>query len=174
MSRIITPGGRSALPRAPYEIQEEVEKYARESGRTAKIHYVPMVGWMVRFSLRSNDKRMRLWQEGRAPEPPTEDVIFHAPDPDNRGETIALDIRQMGASGVRQFLEKGNMWSGRGASSSPVEAHRKAKERNEEERRKAKETARENTKDFLRDQRRSRLKVPFHRVGIDLQSENQD
>lgn len=173
MSRIITMGGRSELPTAPYEIQEEVEKYARESGRTAKLHYIPNVGWMARFSLRPNDKRMVLWQEGRAPEPPTEDVFFHRPHPEKRGEFIPMDIRQMGASGVRRFLERGNMWSGRGVHNSPVEARRKARDRNEADRQKLRREAKEEARDMVKDTRRSRLKIPYHTVGIDLQSDNE-
>ncbi|KKK55945.1 hypothetical protein LCGC14_3069470 [marine sediment metagenome] len=64
--------GRSEAPRAPVEIQEEVELYARESGRHARLIFVPMqLGgraddgtWVVRFTLRSSDKRMEPYHQG--------------------------------------------------------------------------------------------------------------
>lgn len=164
--------GRNGLPLPPPEIAEEVERYARDHGRSAKLHFVPYGGWFVEFSLRPNDPQMQLYQEGKVPEPPTERVWFHVDNPRAgkrmlRGGTeppyLALDIYQMGASGVREFLERGNTWSGRGLYGSHAEALRKAQERNDTMRRKTKERAKEAARFEQREKRRWRFRIPFLR-----------
>lgn len=105
--------------------------------------YVPHVGWMARFSLKPNDPAMKAWKEGRAPEPPTEDVFFIEPDPKDPKRMVQMDINQMGASGVRTFLERGNTWSGRGEYTSIEESRHRAREATEKRKRDAKEEARE-------------------------------
>lgn len=162
--------GRGELPKAPWEIQEEVELFARKSGRTGKVHFIPNVGWMARFSLRPNDKRMRLYQEGRAERPPTEDVYFRVRDA-KTGQAVPLDILEMGASGVREFLEKGDTWSGRGQFSSLKEEQKTKKLEAEELTRKNKEDARDQARQMVKDQRRTRFKIPFIGVGIDLKKD---
>lgn len=188
---------RGGLPKAPHELQDEVELYARESGRTATLHFFMGCGWFVRFSLRCNDKRMLAFQQGMAAEPPTEDVFFHVPNPKEhdglslselkamdipvlwsvvgfdkhkrcRMPFIPLDIQQMGPSGIRQFLEKGNMWSGRGEFDSLTEQLRKAREKNKAVREKRKEDARQEARKFARDQRGRRFKVPTVPVLMDF------
>ena len=66
---------RTGRPALPHEIQDEVELYARESGRTATLYFAPTqfaggrclsASWIARFSLRCDDKRMLLWKEGKA------------------------------------------------------------------------------------------------------------
>lgn len=172
------------LPQAPPDIQDAVELFARKSGRTARLHFVPFGGWFARFELRCNDPRMKLYQEGRAEAPPTEDVWFQKPNP-RAGEVIPgthgrreapyiqMDILQMGASGVTEFLERGDTWSGRGEHSSIEEAVRVASDKNKEQRAKNKADARERGRDIARDTRRTRLKIPFLGVGIDLRKGKQ-
>lgn len=177
--------GRNGLPEAPPDIREEVELWARERGRTAKIHFVPYGGWFVRLELRPNDPRMRAFQEGRAPEPPTEDVFLHVfrqdydpkrhpaipaliPKPGSAQQTVPLDIYQLGRSGVREFLEKGDTWSGRGLYSSHEDRMRKVGEANRESARKLREHYRDQAGRRARDTRRQRLKIPFIRMGVDI------
>ena len=169
---IVQPGLRRQreLPRPPWEIAEEVELYARESGRHAKLHFAPGGGWVARFTLRPSDKRMRIYQELRTGKPPTEDVWFHRPKPGGRvGDFIPLDILEMGASGVRQFLERGNMW-GRGEYRSLEEQLRQVTEENEEGRLKNRAKAKEANRYMQRDKRRWRFKIPFLPVGINLKA----
>ncbi len=176
--------GRGEAPRAPVEIQDEVELYARESGRHAKLISVPTVfaggravsrTWCVRFTLRSDDKRMLEYQEGRAAKPPTEDVWLHERNPKedepNEPKYLPFDIIQMGAGGVRVFLESGNMWSGRGEFASLEEQLRHVQDTNEEARVKFRADQKEENRLEQRDKRRSRLKIPFLGVGIDLKGE---
>jgi hypothetical protein len=163
----------AALPHPPPDIAEEVELYARESGRTAKLHFVPGGGWLCRFSLRCNDPRMKLYQEGKASEPPSEDVWFHVPNPkafdgQGAGAYIPLDIVQMGRSGVREFLERGNTWSGRGIHSSTLDALQSSEQLEQDRKDKLYRSKREGARERARDLRRLILKIPFHRVGIDL------
>lgn len=157
----------AALPRPPGDIAEEVELFARESGRTGTLHYIPGNGWFVRFSLRSNDERLQLYQQGQTGAPPTEDVWFHKPKPGGRpGEFLMLDIEQMGRSGVRTFLERGNTWSGRGEFNSVEEAARKAMAANRAERERIRAEAKENNRYRQRERRRSLFKIPFLRGGL--------
>lgn len=187
---------RWELPRAPWDLREAVELYARESGRTASLHFMPGGGWFARFSLRSNDKRMLLWQQGMAAEPPTEDVWFHVPNPrEHEGISLSdlkqtkvpicwpvislkndrchmafipLDIVQMGTGGVKDFLERGNTWSGRGEFDSIEGQLRAVREANQKGKERFRATQKEESRHEQRDKRRWRLKIPFLRVGIDL------
>ena len=153
--------------------------YARESGRHATLHYVPtmirkgqMTGcWIVRFTLKSDDPRMRLYQKGEMAEPPTEDVWLHkrVGGAEKWGEEYEpLNIVELGPSGVRTFLEKGNLWSGRGDYDGLVDQLAKVNEMNETARQKNYDDARFNAKKRAMDKRRSRLKIPFLGVGTDL------
>ena len=180
--------GRGEAPRAPVEIQEEVELYARESGRHAKIIFVPTSfangciasgTWLVRFTLRPNDKRLQAYQEGQAEKPATEDVWLHESNPDEgkpisgrpgqkEGRYRPLDIVQMGTWGVRQFLESGNTWSGRGEFNSFEEQLRDVQDTNEEARVKFRADTKEENRLAQREKRRTRLKIPFLGVGVDL------
>ena len=167
------------LPTPPVEVADEVELWAREFGRHGKLCFVPtaLAGrtvaagtWMVRLSLRENDKRMQLYKQGLAPEPPTEDVWLHEPDPKSPTGYRPYNLMDLGAGGVRQFLEKGNMWSGRGQTGTKtLEAlAREAIDKNQKAGGVAKAAAREECKLKLRDERRWKLKIPFLPVGISI------
>jgi hypothetical protein len=177
MARILTLGRQCELPTPPAEIADEVELYARESGRTGRLEFVPIAFrngriadgiWRARFSLRPSDKRLSLYQEGRTGEVPTEDVWFRVKG--MNGEMHALDITQLGASGVRNFLEKGNAWSGRGEFSSLEDQLRRVRAHNEATQDKVRTDARTEAQYEARDTRRSRLKIPVVPVGIDVGS----
>lgn len=149
--------------------------WARESGRHGKLQFVPtffagdqaIAGtWMVRLSLRENDKRMLLYQQGMAPEPPTEDVWIHVPDESRKSGYRALDIVQLGTTGIRSFLDRGNMWSGRGEFTSLEEQVRKAREANRAMLEKNRADQKEESRHEQRDKRRWRFKIPFLPVGV--------
>lgn len=159
--------GRSDVPRAPWEVREEVELYAREHGRTGTVELVAVPGgfacWVVKLSLRPNDERMRAYQEGRSGEPVPEMVWLMDHDTGK-----ALDIQQMGAAGVRRFLDRGNTWSGRGEFASVSDAVRTARERDEAATARAREQAKEENRYERREKRRQYLQIPAIPVGIDL------
>ena len=170
---------RNAWPTAPYAIQEEVELWARESGRHAKMHFSPPGTWFVRISLKSTDSRMELYQMGLAAQPPGEDVFFHTPNPHEgqvingvrQGPYIPISLEHLGTSGVRNFLERGNTWSGRGEYLSMVDQIRQVNESNEEVRLKSRADQKEASRYEQRDKRRWRFKIPFLPVGIDLRGD---
>lgn len=159
---------------APPELQEEVELFARKSNRTARLHFVPYGGWFARFELRSNDPVLRLYQEGKVGEPPTEDVFFHVkreqfnrklhpcipghePKPHNPRDFrafIPLDILQLGRDGVRNFLEAGDTWSGRGVFNSQLDALKAAEAANLAQSQRGYRTARGSALDRGKDQLR--------------------
>ena len=165
------------LPSPPVGVADEVELWARESGRHGTLQFVPTLlagqravegTWMVRLSLRENDKRMQLYKQGLAPEPPTEDVWLHEPDPESPTGYRPYNLEDLGAGGVRQFLDKGNLWSGRGQFGSKTieQLARDAIEKNRNAGQVAKSAAREECLLKLRDDRRWRLKIPFLPVGV--------
>ena len=170
--------GRSAGPQVPFDIREEVELWARKSGRHAKVVFAPGVGWMAKLSLRSNDKSLAMVQS-QDREEDVEIVFFHFPNP-NVGQVVngvrqgaykPLDIEQMGPSGVREFLEKGDTWSGRGEFGSLREAVQHASDQNKAAEVRIRQEAKDSARDITADQRRSRLKIPFLGVGVDIRGE---
>lgn len=177
-----------------------MELYARRHGRQGTLHFFLGGGWFATLSLRVNDKRMKLYQEGRAEEPPVEKVWFHIDNPGgtDRGVTLAelraldepllwaciamdngrcrqrflpLDITQMGAEGVKRFLERGNMWSGRGEYDSLEEQLQDSRERSKAATEKHRQDQKEANRHEQREKRRQRFKIPFLPVGIDLKGE---
>ena len=171
---------RHAMPDVPVEIADDVELWARQYGRHATLKFLPLLiqdgrvvrgAWVVRLTLRSTDKRMQLYQLGVVAEPPTEDVWLVTPNP-KEGQPIAgtelrepavlgLNITQMGAGGVRQFLEKGDTWSGRGQYRSLEEQVRQVRAANAATREKFRADLKEESRLEQRDKRRWRLKIPF-------------
>lgn len=168
---------RGGFPTPPVEIADEVELYARAWGRHATLHFVPTLffnhrilrgTWVVKMTLRPDDKRMKLWQEQKVNEPLTEDVWLHEPNPDV-GKIIPhsgnlrepayrpLNITEMGAGGVRAFLEAGNMWNGRNKIKSPEEELKHNQEMRRQMVEKARTDAREAGGKIAADQYRSRF-----------------
>ena len=187
MGQIATLTGRSELPIASAEIQDEVELYARKSGRHGKVHYVPteidfktgeaLAGtWRVDLDLHPEDPRLRTYQEGRMDKPPVEEIWIHRENPDAESfsdKYIPINIQELGASGVLQFLEQGNIHSGRGEFSSILDVVRKTAEMNDARKQQRYKDAEDRVRMRARDKRRSRLKIPFLGVGIDLQKPKQ-
>ncbi len=167
----------SRYPRAPSAFQEEAELWARGSGRHAKLHFAPNGTWFVRVSLKSDDGRLRLHQMGLADEPMGEDVWLHLPNPHEgkvigdvrQGPYIPIDLEQLGVSGLREFLDRGDTWSGRGEYLSLVDQLRKVEETNEEVRVRHRAFHKEESRHEMRQSRRFRLKIPFLPVEFDFE-----
>ena len=177
---ILTLGGQHELPSPPAEIADEVELWARQTGRHARLHFVPVrfrqgrvvAGtWVVRISLKANDKRLQLYREGKVAEPPTEDVWLH--EPDGQGGYRPFDILQLGAGGVKRFLEWGSMWSGRGQFGSLEEQLRQVNQDNEGARRKNRADAKDRALTHTADRRRQALGIPFVGVVADITPEGE-
>ncbi len=166
----------SDYPRAPGAFQDVVELWARESGRHARMHFAPSGTWFVRISLKTDDPRLRLYQMGLADEPMGEDVWLHLPNPREgkvignvrQGPFIPIDLEQLGVTGLREFLDKGNTWSGRGEYLSLVDQRLRVNETNEEARLKNRAFQKEESRNEMRQSRRFRLGIPTVAVAIDL------
>ena len=148
-----------------------MELWARDSGRHARLHCSPNGTWFVRLTLKSTDSRMKLWQEGFAEEPPGEDVWLHIPNPRAgqdylgvlQGDYIPLDINHLGVEKLREFLEQGDTWSGRGQYLSLMDQLRKVRQNNDDFRVDHRAHHREESRYEMRQTRRFRLKIPFLR-----------
>jgi len=188
---------RHQMPKVPWELQDTVELYARESGRHAKLHLIPGGGYFARLTLRDSDKRLSLVQSGKTEEL-HEDVWFNVPNPNQvdgvslaqlksmglpflwpmismvngrcRQNYLPLDVRAMGVEGIKEFLERGNMWSGRGEFNSPEEQLRKAREWKKDEQAKFKAFHNDENRMEQRSKRRWRFKIPFVPVLKDIGS----
>ena len=166
-ARVLNAG----YPRAPHEYQDVVELWARGSGRHAKLHFTPGGTWFVRISLKSDDPRMELYKLGLVEEPMGEDVWLHLPNPaegkvvkgEKQGAFIPLSLADLGTSGLREFLERGDTWSGRGEYMSLLEQRRKVNDSNENVRVRNRAHQKEENRHEMRQSRRSRLKIPFLR-----------
>ena len=179
-------GGRrySALPVAPHDIRDAVELYARKSGRTGTIHFVPFGGWFVRFNLRSNDSRMLLWKNGTAPEPPSEDVWLHRENPrfgkfipgtnmEREPRYLPYQLHELGVTGVVEILERGNTFSKRGEHDSLESAVKQAGESNLAMKRKNRADQKEASRLESREKRRSILKIPFLPGGLTMRKKKE-
>jgi hypothetical protein len=160
-----------ALPRAPTEIADAVELYARESNRHATLHFIPIAGrlgcWVVRMTLKPDDPRLSLYRDGKVAEPPTEHVWLHEPlglDEPRMIPTYAyrpLNIHELGAAGVRAWLDRSNLWSGRGELSSLEQQVQDTVEAGRQAAQKRRTDAEDQTRALVRDRRRWYQRIPF-------------
>lgn len=168
-----------AFPRAPVAIADAVELYARETrgfGQHATLRFIPVTGtvgcWQVRFTLKPDDPRMRLYQEGKIAEPPKEIVWLHEPiGPDEEPITPTyryrpLDIVALGPSGIREWLDRGNLWSGRGEQESLEKQVQASVDASAEQSAKRRADAEFNTRALVRDRRRWYQRIPFLPVRL--------
>jgi hypothetical protein len=125
----------------------------------------------VRISLKHDDPRMELYKLGLIEEPVGEDVWLHLSNAaegkvingERQSPFIPLSLTDLGTSGLREFLEQGNTWSGRGEYMSLLEQRRRVNESNEDARVKNRAFQKEESRNEMRESRRFRLKIPFLR-----------
>ena len=165
------------IPSPPTDIADEVEVWARQSGRHATLRFVPTVlrgnraargTWTVRMTLKSDDKRLRAVRDGVLAEEPMEVVWLHEPDAKEPGGYRPYDLAMLGSGGVKAFLDKGNMWSGRGAFNSLADQLRKVNADNAAMKDRNYADAKDGMRADVRDKRRQYLKIPFIRVLMNL------
>lgn len=167
---------RGSSPGVPPDIHEAVELWARKYGRHGRVvridHFEPPL-YQVRLTPRSGDPRKKQVQEGLIPKEEAEETVeLHYWDEEKR-KYVPYRLEELGASGVRRILEKGNTWSGRGEFDSVEEAV----EHTQREREKAQRKLHKDRKDDIKHAasgvtRRRVLDVPAIRAGMDLSKQS--
>lgn len=155
-----------ARPMVPSAISDAVSQWARSWGRSVRWQWVDYPGlscWAVHLSPLPDDPKLEAVQAGRwAPEDADEHVLLI-----EGGR--AMDLEQYGATGVIQWLERGNMRSGRGEVGSLNEQVRRHREQREEAMKRRRADARDIALEKAKAVRRRIFKIPFLPVGVDLQ-----
>ena len=161
----------------PVEFADAVETYARKYGKHGTMRFVPppVNVWIVEFELRANDPRRSLWQSQRAKEEPKEVVyLWRDATPQEiaraRGQwhRVGYKLDELGVSGLVQFLDRTNLFSGRGEYGSLTEAVKDQANKQEQGEAKELEDARQGAVEIGMDKRRQLFKIPYLNVGIDL------
>lgn len=170
----MSPSDRRAIP---YQISDAVEHWARSRGRHASIGWNPVLGCaVIDITLKGDDPRLKAYQEGRLKHEPKESVILHYQKTDYQGNTsgpfIALNLEELGVTGIIEMLEKGDVWSGRGEFSSLHEAVQKVAQHNETHREKMKQDIRDAAMDRAKDMRRQILDLPLVSVPANIGDSN--
>ncbi len=174
--------GRNRGRRAPAEFRDGVEEWARKHGRHANLKYLdePMNCWAVMLSYKAGDPRHK---DGTQDEP----VFLHRWrdaewwakfDPDrakrhHRTNVIkphyqALDIMDIGLTGIIEILDKGDLLSGRGEHKSAEAAGRATVDKFRTDKHRRRLAARDEAGHRAKDIRRRLLKIPFLPVGIEF------
>lgn len=161
---------RAETPTAPIEIQEAAELWARKRERHCKsVKYNPYMNcFCVEFTLKPGHPDLHLWREGklRQANEPTESVPLFEWGED--GECIALDLEQLGASGLVELLEQGDVHSGRGENQSLTDGVEKAIQHNRKVRAEQRQRVRDVGQDMKDTHRRSLYGIPFVSVLADI------
>lgn len=172
---------------APAEFRDEVELFARQHGGHGDIQWVPapVSCWQVRLSLKPGDPRLRHPDEGThfetvelhewvdpklEPAHPKLHLLRRSAATNEPLQGyVAIELDELGVGGLRELLEKGSLLSGRGEYSSAEAAAKAVADRHRNLRERARQKQRESVAERALDRRRQILKIPYHRVGIDLQ-----
>jgi hypothetical protein len=175
---------RAGVPVAPGWAQEEAQSWASQYGRTADVVWVPgMNCWDVQLSLRSSDPMLGAFNSGRTSEAPVEHVYLMEPNP-FYGQTvngkkqinryISILLEQMGPSGLREFLEKGDTWSGRGEFNGLMDAVNRNRAAASAAKDKLRDSNRNDAIDMGREVRRQVLGIPLIPVGVEIPKESNE
>ena len=171
MGILLTPRGEEYRA-APVEIADAVALWGRNRGLQAKLVWKPAVRppcFAVEIELKPDDPRMKMYREGRLEEKPVEFVPLFYKEYDEFGGSkfVASDIEQMGATGVVNLLEQGDLMTGRGDAKNLLDACRKVQESNEQRRKQLKRDILAACADRTRDHRRAILGNPLVPVTSD-------
>lgn len=121
----------SGRPIVPVDVEEAIILWFRAWGRGARVEWSEPLGcFVIHASRKSDDPVMRLWQEGKLAEEPTEVIYLHEPNPRGPG-FVAIDPGMLGPAGVRTWLDERNLWSGRGEFRSIQDAVERVTEAND-------------------------------------------
>jgi hypothetical protein len=156
-------GRQIGRPAPPAWFSDTVELWAREWGRHATTTWEPAVGCFVtRFSRRAHDPVLQAVQAGHRQDD-GEPYYWHewsskpvklTPFGNMVPGYVAADLDQLGASGVRERLDRANLWGGRGEYRSLGDLADQVTAANE----KQADAKRAQLKDGLRDPLRSTIR----------------
>lgn len=151
----------------PWDIREEAELWARERGRHATVSWSrPMNCLVVSLDLKPGDPRLEGWISGRLKVEPREDIFFQR----RKGvHLVGIPMGELSASFVRNYLQEGDLWSGRGRYNGLDAACKAAADHNERLSQKMKEAAVEDARQNARDHRRQVFDLPLVSVATDLE-----
>lgn len=166
----------------PLEYAEAVETWAREHGGHAKLRWLPtpMNCWAVVLSFKLGDPRQggpedgepvllhewwtaKQWQQ-RKPRMARRHHRTNQIMPGN----YAFELDELGVDGLRKWLDRGNILSGRGEFQSVEHAGQVQQEQHEKLNESRYRAAKSNARDLAKDVRRQVLKIPFIGVGIEF------
>lgn len=177
--------GRQTDRRVPAEYADAVELWAREHGGHATLKWLPdpMNCWVVRLSLRPGDPRAATsepWEnvylhEWKTPEWWAKHkpglLKRHQKTNRVRGASYAYELDELGVQGLRDFLDRGNLLSGRGEFRSAEAAGRAQVEKFRTEKHRRRRSMRDDAKHDALMKRRHLFKIPFIPVGIEFNKE---
>lgn len=159
----------------PAEFADAVEQYARRSNRHGRLRFVPppVNCWTIEFTLMANDPARRAMQAQDTDEQ-TEIVYLWRPSTPvetskaGRQHLVGYKLDELGVTGMLEFLEKTDTFSGRGQYRSHAEAAKDQAYKGEKAREALVNEQRENTRHLAEDARRQIFKIPYKTVGIDF------
>lgn len=163
----------------PPDVRDEIILWFREQGRMASVHWNEVMRCAeIRVRFRDDDPRMKLHREGRWGEDASgKRVRLNLPDYDpiwlhheTKEGLVGYNLSELGASGVRNLLDQGNLHSGRGEYRDLYESIKAVHARNEKMQEEIKKAALEGVRERSHLKRRAILQLPQVPVGIDLKS----
>ena len=115
----------------PAEIADAVTLYFRAKGRHARLVWNEVMRcWQIEIELSGDDPRMKAYQAGVRNARPVEVVPLHH-RPKGSTHLVAMDLDEIGASGITELLAQGDLLTGRGEFPDLLSAIRAQHERNE-------------------------------------------
>ena len=115
----------------PVEIADAVTLYYRNRGRGARLVWSDVMRcWQIEIELSGDDPRMKAYQAGVVNARPVEVVPLHH-RPKGSPHLVAMDLDEIGPSGITELLAQGDLLTGRGEFPDLLSAIRAQHERNE-------------------------------------------
>lgn len=168
----LTTWGSTREGSVPWDWADAVEVWAREQGRHGRLVWNTVLRcYEAQIDLKDADPRLLAWQQGKVRQKPVESVFFHRQDKPG-GPWVAMDLQQMGPSGIRKYLDEGNLWSGRGRYRNLMEACRAADDHNQRLEAIMAEAAEQGARDNAREHRRQLFDLPLVSVPANVEKDN--